>query len=295
MDTPAMVRKIAILLATGIIVVFLAVAVLRLTQGCNINECRESRSVSVADATKESQAEPLTDEEAEECFRAFKEIENAYSNLGFEAMQEIFQSVSNNVARLGKDRLYTAISPLDASFRGRFWRPDVKALDFSDVSEFDRFIRANVAAAHIIGYAIVANDFSNSLLLHYDMVVFNGISDYLKLFNERKSDELAASAQALLDEWKDHMASGQSVTRMYLRMELKFFLQLPRWRAEDLGVKSENDWIVYMRNHALKFHKQCYDVEPKWLDEDFPLPQDGDDGKARSGNGQSFRGPDPSV
>lgn len=193
-------------------------------------------------------------------------------------MHEIFQAVSNNVVRLGKDRLYKAISPLDTSFRGRFWRPDVKALDFLAVSEFDRFIRANVAAAHIIGYAIVANDYSNSMLLHYGMVVFNVISDYLKLFNERKSDELAASAQALLDEWKEHLASGQSITRMQLRLELKWCLRLPRWKAEDMGMKSERDWIAYMRNHALKFHKQCCDVEPKWLDEDFPLPQDGDGG-----------------
>ena len=94
MGTPAMVRKIAILLATGIIVVFLAVAALRLTQGCNINECCESRSESFADAIKESQAEPLTDEEAAECFRAFKEIEDAYSNLQFETMQELFCCMS---------------------------------------------------------------------------------------------------------------------------------------------------------------------------------------------------------
>ena len=66
MDTSATVRIIAILLATGIIVVFLAVAVFRMFQGRNINECRESRSESFADAIKESQAEPLTDEEAAE-------------------------------------------------------------------------------------------------------------------------------------------------------------------------------------------------------------------------------------
>ena len=51
------------------------------------------------------------------------------------------------------------------------------------------------------------------MLLHYDMVVFNVIFKAV-LFNERKSDGLAASAQALLDEWKEHLASGQSVTRM---------------------------------------------------------------------------------
>ena len=47
-----------------------------------------------ADAIKESQAEPLTDEEAAECFRAFKEIEDAYSNLQFETMQELFCCMS---------------------------------------------------------------------------------------------------------------------------------------------------------------------------------------------------------
>ena len=55
------------------------------------------------------------------------------------------------------------------------------------------------------------------------------------------------------------------------------FLKWPRWRAEDLGMKSKKDWIVYMRNYALKFHEQNYGIVPKWLDEEFPLPQNGED------------------
>lgn len=80
-----------------------------------------------------------------------------------------------------------------------------------------------------------------------------------------------------LDEWEEHLSSGQSVTRMYLRLEFKFFLRPPRLLAEDEGIKSESDWIAYMRDYALKFHKQCYGVVPKWLDEEFPLPKNGED------------------
>ena len=281
-----MARKIAILLATGIVVVFLAVAALRLTQWCSINECRESRSESFADAIKESSAEPLTDEEAAECFSAFKEIDDAYSNLRFEAMQELFCGISNKVARLGKDMIDRTIETVQTSFRERFRGADLKTIDFSEVAEFDRFIRANIAAANIIGYSMTANGVYYSNLREYDMVVFNRIKVLLEKFEEKKGNEFKTAAQSLLDEWKEHLASGQSITRMQLRLELKWCLRLPRWQAEDMGMKSERDWIAYMRNHALKFHEHCYGVVPKWIDEDFPLPQDGDDGTTGSGKDQ---------
>lgn len=275
MDTSAMVKKIAIL-ATGIIAALLIIVTLRLTRRGKCNEYRESTFASTIETSLEHQGKPLTGEEAEECFRAFEEICNAYSNLQFETMQEMFCGISNKVARLGKDRLDKAVETLQKSFREQFWRPDVKSLNFSDVSEFDKFIRANVTASNIIGCSMVAKGIYVSRLREYDMVVFSGISDFLKEFKERKSDEFATAAQSLLDEWKEHLASGQSVTRMLLRLELKWCLGWPRWRAEDLGIKSESDWVAYMRDYALKFHKQCYGVVPKWIDEDFPLPQNGE-------------------
>lgn len=275
MDTSAMVKKIAIL-ATGIITALLIIATLRLTRRCKCDECRESKSASTTETALEHQGEPLTEEEALECFRAFEEIGNAYSNLQFETMQEIFCGISNKVAHLGKDRLDKAVETLLKSFRERFRYVDIKSLDFSAVSEFDRFIRANITASNIIGYSMTANGIYDSHLREYDMVVFNQIRTLLKKFEEKKEDKLATAAQSLLDEWKEHLASGQSVTRRLLRLELKWCLGWPRWRAEDLGIKSESDWIAYLRDCALKFHKQCYDVVPKWIDEDFPLPQNAD-------------------
>ena len=275
MDTSAMVKKISIL-AIGIIVALLIIATLRLTRRGKCNEYRESKFASTIEAALEHQEEPLTGEEAEECFRAFEEMCNAYSNLQYETMQEIFCGISNKVARLGKDRLDKAVETLLKSFRERFRYVDINTLDFSDVSEFDRFIRTNVTASNIIGCSMVANGIYDSHLREYDMVVFNQIRALAKTFEEKKDDKLATAAQSLLDEWKEHLASGQSVTRMLLRIELKWCLGWPRWRAEDFGIKSESDWIAYMRDYALKFHKQCYGVVPKWIDEDFPLPQNGE-------------------
>ena len=286
MGTPAMVRKIPILIL-GIITSLLIVAVLLVTRRCcNCDECRESQSVTVAETALKPREKPLTDEEAEECFRAFEGICNAYSNLQFETMQELFCGISNKVARLGKDRIDRTIETLQTSFRERFRGADLKTIDFSEVAEFDRFIRANIAAANIIGYSMTANGVYYSNLREYDMVVFNRIKVLLEKFEEKKGNEFKTAAQSLLDEWKEHLASGQSITRMQLRLELKWCLRLPRWQAEDMGMKSERDWIAYMRNHALKFHEHCYGVVPKWIDEDFPLPQDGDDGTTGSGKDQ---------
>lgn len=277
MDASSMVKKTA-LLVIGIIAVLLVVAALRVTRRCGDNDRIIPGKSSAVGTALLSQKEPLTEGEVQKCFLAFEEIGNAYSNLQFDTMQEVFCSISNNVARLGKDRLDKAIEVLQTSFREQFWMPDVKARQFSSVSEFERFIRVNVAAENIIGYSMLANGLFDGRIrmLAYDMAVFRSICDFAEEFKERNDDAFAMAALSLLDDWKEHLASGQSVTRMYLRQELKFFLRLPRWQAEDLGMKSERDWIVYMRNRALKYHEQCYGVVPTWIDEDFPLLQKGD-------------------
>ena len=277
MDASSMVKKTA-LLVIGIIAVLLVVAALRVTRRCGDNDRIIPGKSSAVGTALLSQKEPLTEDEVQKCFLAFEEIGNAYSNLQFDTMQEIFCSISNNVARLGKDRLDKAIETLKTSFREQFWKPDVKARQFPSVSEFERFIRANIAAENIIGYSMLANGFCDGRMLAYDMVVFRGISDFVKEFKERRDDAFAVVAQSLLDDWKEHLASGQSVTRMYLRLELKWCLGQPRWLAEDLGMKSEKDWIAYMRSRALEYHEQWYGVVPKWIDEDFPLFQKSDAG-----------------
>ena len=272
-----MVKKIAILVV-GIIAVLLIVAVLRKTRRSGDNDRITPGMSSTVETVLHSREEQLTKDEVLKCFRAFEEIGNAYSNLQFDTMQEIFCSISNNVARLGKDRLDKAIEVLQTSFREQFWMPDVKARQFPSVSEFERFIRANVAAESIIGYSMLANGLFDSRMLEYDMVVFRSICDFVEEFKERNDEAFAVAAQSLLDAWKEHLASGKSVTRMQLGQELKWCLGQPRWLAEDLGMKSERDWIVYMRNRALKYHEQCYGVVPKWIDEDFPLLQKSDAG-----------------
>ena len=277
MDASTMVKKIAILVV-GIIAVLLIVAVLRITRRSGDNDRITPGKSSAVGTALLSQKEPMTVDEVQKCFLAFEEIGNAYSNLQFDTMQEIFCSISNNVARLGKDRLDKAIETLKTSFREQFWKPDVKARQFPSVSEFERFIRANVAAESIIGYSMLANGLFDSRMLEYDMVVFRSICDFVEEFKERNDEAFAVAAQSLLDAWKEHLASGKSVTRMQLGQELKWCLGQPRWLAEDLGMKSERDWIVYMRNRALKYHEQCYGVVPKWIDEDFPLLQKSDAG-----------------
>ena len=123
---------------------------------------------------------------------------------------------------------------------------------------------------------MTANDFYDNYLLQYDVVVFKVLGNFLQAFKDRKDDEFAAAAQTLLDEWKEQLASGQSITRMIFRLDLKMCLRLPRWEAEDMGMKSERDWVEYWRNLALKVHKQWFGVEPTWLDEEFPLEQNPD-------------------
>ena len=234
--------------------------------------------MATASAAVLSQMEPLTENEMLECAHAFEDIGRAYSSRQFEVMQDLFCCMSNKIVRIGRERLDATIDPLKTAFRECFWHVDRNLLDFDAVSEFDRYIRTNVAAAEMLGSAIAANDCYNASLNHYDMVVFKGVTAYLKKFKGDGEEQLAHSAEAHLDEWKNYLASGQSFTRIYIRNQFKAALKMPRWRAEDMRMRTESDWIEHYRDYALKFHQQIYGVVPKWLDEEFPLPSKGEGG-----------------
>ena len=116
MDASTMVKKIAILVI-GIVAVLLIVAALRVTRRCGDNDRITPEMSSAIVTALPSLKEPLTEDEVLKCFLAFEEIGDAYSNLQFETMQEIFCGISNKVARLGKDRLDKAVETLLKSFR----------------------------------------------------------------------------------------------------------------------------------------------------------------------------------
>ena len=101
--------------------------------------------------------EPLTDDEVQECSRAFEEIGEAYPNLQFEKMQEIFCGISNKVARLGKERWDDIGSTLKMKFFGRLGDHVRHPLDFATAADFDRYMNANVAAARMIGFSLTTN------------------------------------------------------------------------------------------------------------------------------------------
>lgn len=277
MDASTMVNKMLMWGVCCVAAILIGGAVLQLSRSRVAEENVGSQSFSAAEITTACSEMPLTEMEVLECSHAFEEICNAYSNLQFETMQERFCGISNKVVRLGKGQLDKLIDPLQITFRERFWSDSRNLPDFATVSNFDRHLNANVVAVKILGFSIAANDVYNTDLLGYDVVVFKRITAYLRKFKENGNEQLALSAQMHLDEWKEYLASEQSLTRIYLRHQLMGFLKWPRWRAEDLGMKSKKDWIVYMRNYALKFHEQNYGIVPKWLDEEFPLPQNGED------------------
>ena len=133
-----MVKKIT-RFAIGIIAVLLVIAAVRVTRRCDGKDRSDAAMASAAGTSLPPKREPLAEDEVLACSRAFEEIGEAYSNLQFEKMQEIFCGISNNVARLGKDRLDKDIEALKTSFRERFWIHDVKLRRFSAVSEFERF------------------------------------------------------------------------------------------------------------------------------------------------------------
>ena len=159
--------------------------------------------MATASAAVLSQMEPLTENEMLECAHAFEDIGRAYSSRQFEVMQDLFCCMSNKIVRIGRERLDATIDPLKTAFRECFWHVDRNLLDFDAVSEFDRYIRTNVAAAEMLGSAIAANDCYNASLNHYDMVVFKGVTAYLKKFKGDGEEQLAHSAEAHLDEWKN--------------------------------------------------------------------------------------------
>ena len=272
MGASTMVKRILFWVTCCIVAILIGVAVLQMRRCRTCERIAESQSLSAAEIATASNEVPLTEADILECSRAVEAIANAYSNLQFEAMQELFSGISNKIVRIGMHGIEKVLDPLSAMARQNFWPPRQWAAEITTVSDFDRYINTNIAAVKMLGYTMIANGRYDSRNREYDLVVFRALCDSIKKYSAEGNEQLALAAKSHLDEWKEYLASGQSVTRKQFRCELKGFLKLPRWMAEDRGMKSEEDWVAHYRNLALKFHEQYYGVVPKWLDEEFPLP-----------------------
>lgn len=282
MDASTLVKRILIWAVCCIAAILLAVAALYWRLLVIPRKSRAQRVASAAETAALRREAPLTATEALECSRAIEGIVSACSNLQYEVMQELFDGISNKVARYGYPQIENLLAPLDKSLFEKFWLPDLKSLDFTTESDFDRYIKTNVAVIKILGCTKIANGLCDSRLCEYDLIVFKNIGRFLEKFTEDGNEQLARAVKTHLDEWKEYLASGQSVTRMQLKQELQHFLKLPRRQSEDMGMKTETDWIKRYRDFALKFHEQYYGIVPKWLDEEFPLPHEGKGGNVES-------------
>lgn len=267
-----MVKKMLLCVACSIVAIMIGIAILQMRRCLTCERIAESQTMPAAEIATASSEMPLTEAEIMECSHAVEAIANACSNLQFEAMQELFNCISNKIVRIGLHGIEKVLDPLSTMVRQNFWPSGQGPTGIATVSDFDRYINTNMSAVKMLGYTMIANGRYDSRNLEYDLVVYRVLCDSLKKYSEEGNEQLAVAAKSHLDEWKEYLASGQSVTRMQFRCELKGFLKLPRWMAEDRGMKSEEDWVAYMRNLALKFHEQYYGVVPKWLDEEFPLP-----------------------
>ena len=274
MDASNMVIRL-ILLSGGVAVgALLASSALYCHRNCSTDEILKSGTLSVRGYAADSRKPPLSEDDSLKCSLAFQEMSSAYSNQRYEEMERIYCDISNKVSGIGMENLDKTLGPMKAQSRELFLYVNRGLRDFTNVSDFERYMKTNIAAVRIVGCAIAENNAYDTILIQYDMAVFRAILSYLEKFNDNGNQQLSAAAKSFLDEWKDYLSSGESFTRIYLRHQFLRSLKHPRWLAEDMGMKSAGDWVASSRDYALKFHEQMYGIVPKWLDEEFPLGQE---------------------
>lgn len=276
MDASYMVNRILAPAACCAVVVLIGVSVSHRRADGMFESSTGRRADSSSKISSTGQENPLTEDEMRECSRIFEEIGNAYSNRRPEMMRELFRGVSNKIVRVGMGKLDKVVAPLQTRFREGFWRVDRNLLFFATVPEFEEYINANIAAANMLGFSASEKNCFDNMLIAYDLVVYKGIDAYLRKFDADGNEHLARSARGYLNRWKEHLSSGQSLTRTYYKNQLRGFQKVPRWWAEDFDMKSKEDWIAYLRKCVLKLYEHNYGYVPKWLDEEFPLRSAGE-------------------
>lgn len=148
---------------------------------------------------------------------------------------------------------------------------------FSTEDEFNSYMAATLRAMYLMGDVEMQSYSPWSSASWWESDALLAIKAYGKQFADSGRNDLVQCADRFIEELIDRIESVSGLTRQYMHFDLKLQMKL----VEE-GVSTREQVIRGVRSVAYPLKVAGY--VPKWLDEEFPLPQNCDDAMRKSGD-----------
>lgn len=265
---PLVLRKTLIRLAVILTMIVFAVIVWRRRSSLHVNsECAVYGEL--AQPTNPCAARgyvPLTHEELQSYQCIADKIVEAYSNGHEQVMAEWAKRLPTFACGLKGEDYHRVILPINQVWFADWFQTKEDEV-YASVETFECKMRLRVLFARIYGAMILNSGMENDILATIDCRTLQRLQKYKIKFTAEKKEDYVRVVDRLIYEWIQQIESGNGFTHAYLRSQ--------EHRLKRLVEKGELTPMTLRRNIrslVCPLQKLC-GYTPKWLDEDFPLPE----------------------
>lgn len=210
---------------------------------------------------------PATSEELQSYLGTVNEIVQAFSNGQAEAMCELVDRLPPGVYRLRGDDHRKVFLPLN-----QLWYYECKINtwrnDFATEEEFERYLHTRLTLIRIYGDCLIESGMAaDNILLVMDFMTLERMQSYEKMYQGQEEVGRLAITKAYIQKWTEHIESEHGFAREHMRVASRVFKRLV-----EIGEFSDAELSRQIRLCAGVWIKRC-GYTPKWLDEEFPLPE----------------------
>ena len=278
-----MSRKLIVRICACVLAAFLAVIVLRMISGALVKDKELHDDIAnglVQDVTMPdilarrgwkrdglsiSSTKRITHAESNEVERAIADVVKAYANGQESVMQERIAMIPKFLPVVENVSYSNLMSPI-WGLADEFWRGD-SSMTFNSVNELDSYLCLNSALMRFVGDL----DSKRHPLSGYSMVVETEtmirLHEFRARFENVGQNDFVKCVNKYINDWIEHVESEDGYIRRYAWFQVSLQYDHIKDRSWTYG-----QLFRWARFHASGIIRKC-NYRPKWLDEDFPLPE----------------------
>ena len=212
----------------------------------------------------------------QELKKIFANVGEAYTNGQFEVARQRLSEVPDDFRTLPGEPYKEVTDQLIGPFYDFLFRRDEglsarPLADFTSVAAFTSYMRLNFELTHF--FYVVQTQRAYPPNKYNDPNMLYQLRCYMKKFSSEGKTELERAARAFYDEWCEQVESKDGYTRQYMWDLMGDYLYTRKHRP-DLWL-SNRQIMKIVRHEADSLIKRG-GYTPKWLDEEFPTPPEGE-------------------
>lgn len=207
----------------------------------------------------------ITQSQSNEVVIALAGVVWAFVNGQPVTMQEKIAQLPSYLTAVKQSTFDQIMSPVRRKVRD--FTDGKQTVKWSNVTEFSNYMDSGIALTRFVCDLECEREFGSKYAKYAEYKLLHQMQDRLDEFKQGGQVDFEQKMQQYIDDWIEHIESMNGYTRRYAWLQIS-----AQYEHITEGSWSVGQLFRHARMQASGLVKRC-NYRPRWLDEDFPLPE----------------------